>query len=263
MIKYLFFISIALCTFCNVNAQYSQSFDSATMPTDWTIINGGDSNGWKTWTTYSASSTITPHTGSYYLGLEYGSTAHDDYAISPAIQVVAGVSDKVTFWARNGGSGLAEKISVKVSTTTPIATAFTTALVTDLKPPTTWTQYSYDLTPYIGQTIYVAFYSNTTDIWFIGIDDFVITTSTLSVSEESLSKMKIYPNPIQDYLFIEGKEKVVDFTILDYSGKAILKPEVEKNNQQTKIDLKNLKSGNYILTFIENGIPQSRKIIKR
>ncbi len=260
---YLCFLFVVISMFSVDAQQYSQSFDAATMPSDWTVINGGDANTWKTWASYSTLSTINPHSGARYLGLEYGSSAHDDYAISPAIQVVAGVSDKLSFWSVNGGSGLAEKISVKISTTTPTAAAFTTSLVTNLTPPTTWTQYTYDLTPYVGQTIYIAFYSNTTDIWFIGIDDFAIS-GTLSVSEVNDKPVsKLYPNPIEDYLFIEGKEKISDIKIVDYSGKIVLTPETGKENNQIKINVANLKNGNYIINFLENGISKSRKIMKK
>ena len=36
-------------------AQYSQSFDSATMPADWTIINGGDPGTQETFGSYDSS----------------------------------------------------------------------------------------------------------------------------------------------------------------------------------------------------------------
>ena len=103
-----------------LSAQYTQSFDGASMPSDWTVSNGGDpENTWDRWTYYDATYEVFPYSGSAFLGIEFSTTAHDDYAISPAITVTPGVSDKLSFWAINAASFYTEKFSVKISTTTP------------------------------------------------------------------------------------------------------------------------------------------------
>ncbi|KPH11832.1 choice-of-anchor J domain-containing protein [Chryseobacterium sp. ERMR1:04] len=246
----------------SISAQYSQSFDSATLPSDWTIINGGDTGTWKTWTSYDSTFSAS-HSGSHFLGLEYGSDAHSDYAISPAIVVTAGVSDKLTFWGRNRGAGLAEIVDLKISTTTPTAAAFTTTLASAVKPPVTWQQYTYDLTPYVGQTIYIAFYSTTTDIWFIGIDDFVVSSNTLAVSEAAADKksISIYPNPVGDILTIESKNKISEINIYDMTGRA--QKLIAPNSGTTKITMSDLSAGNYVVKIKEGSTEKSYKIIKK
>ncbi|WP_370899880.1 T9SS type A sorting domain-containing protein [Chryseobacterium gossypii] len=241
--------------------QYTQSFDSATMPADWTIINGGDPGTWETWTTYDAYTTIDPHSGSHYLGLEYGSSAHDDYAVSPAIVVSAGVSDKLTFWSKNGGSGLAEEFDIKISTTTPTVAGLTNTLASAVSPPTTWTQYTYDLTPYVGQTIYIAFYSSTEDIWFIGIDDFEISGSMLGVSEAKQKTVSMYPNPVIDILNIDSKNKMSEINIYDMSGR--LQKQEKINSENAKINLTELRTGSYIVRIKDENSEKSHKIIKK
>ncbi|WP_083988551.1 T9SS-dependent choice-of-anchor J family protein [Chryseobacterium arthrosphaerae] len=257
------FLMMALLMPLSMSAQYLQSFDSDTVPADWTIINGGDSGTWETWTTYSASTTILPHSGSHYLGLKYGSSAHDDYAVSPAIVVTAGVSDKLTFWSKNGGSSLAEVIDIKISTTTPTAAAFTNTLAAAVKPPTVWTQYTYDLTPYVGQTIYIAFYSSTTDIWFIGIDDFEISGSNLSVSDVNKDKhtASVYPNPVQDVLHIKNKNKISEISIHDLIGKLLRKENM--NSENGTVNVSGLSPGNYLLQVKDREAVRSYKIIKK
>ncbi|MBK1894796.1 T9SS-dependent choice-of-anchor J family protein [Chryseobacterium paridis] len=244
----------------SIFGQYTQSFDSATMPADWTIINGGDPGTWETWDTYSASTDIDPHSGSHYLGLEYGSTAHDDYAVSPAIVVTAGVSDKLTFWSKNGGTGLAEEFDVKISTTTPTAAGLTNTLASAVKPPTTWTQYTYDLSAYVGQTIYIAFYSSTEDVWFIGIDDFQVSGS-LGVSEIDKKTASIYPNPVIDVLHIDSKNKMADIKIYDLTGR--LQKQENINSENARVDLSGLETGTYIVRIKEGGSEKSYKIIKK
>lgn len=240
--------------------QYTQSFDSATMPADWTIINGGDPGTWETWDTYSASTDIDPHSGSHYLGLEYGSTAHDDYAVSPAIVVTAGVSDKLTFWSKNGGTGLAEEFDIKISTTTPTAAGLTNTLASAVKPPTAWTQYTYDLSAYVGQTIYIAFYSSTEDIWFIGIDDFQIS-GALGVSEVNAKTASIYPNPVSEILHIDSKNRMSEISIYDFTGK--LQKQEKINSEKVRINMTDLTTGNYILRIKDGQTEKSYKIVKK
>ena len=137
--------------------------------------------------------------------------------------VTAGVSDKLTFWAKKQRAGLAETVDIKVSTTTPTIAGLTNTLAAAVKPPTSWNQYTYDLTPFVGQTIYIAFHSTTEDVWFIGIDDFQISTNSLSVSDAKADKSRcIYlPNPeAQDVLHIKNKTKISEISIYDLNGKA-------------------------------------------
>ncbi|SMO55985.1 Por secretion system C-terminal sorting domain-containing protein [Chryseobacterium rhizoplanae] len=243
-------------------AQYSQSFDSATMPADWTVINGGDPGTWETWTSYDSSFNA-PHSGTHFLGLEYGSTAHDDYVVSPAIVVTAGVSDKLTFWARNRGAGLAETVDVKISTTTPTVAGLTNTLAAAVKPPTSWNQYTYDLTPYVGQTIYIAFHSTTDDIWFIGIDDFQISANSLSVSDVKAdsSRASIYPNPVKDILSIKNKTKISEINIYDFNGKLVKKEMMSSENGT--VNVSELAAGNYIVKVKDRETEKGYKIIKK
>lgn len=241
-------------------AQYSQSFDSATMPSDWTVINGGDTGTWKTWTSYDSTFNAS-HSGSHFLGLEYGSTAHSDYAISPAIPVTAGVSDKLTFWARNRGAGLVEQFDVKISTTVPTAAGLTNTVVAALKPPTAWTQYTYDLSAYIGQTIYIGFYSSTTDIWFVGIDDFVVSGNSLLVSDVKREEAKIYPNPAEDIVYVESENKISEISIYDMSGK--LQQKVPVNSNKAELNVAHLMKGNYLVKIADAKTEKTYKIIKK
>ncbi len=149
--------------------QFTEGFETG-IPATWTVLNGGDANTWVQFTNAifvlegTASATIT-----------YSATAHDDYLITPAITVVAGVNDRFSFWARSFDVDYPEQFDVVISTTTPTAGAFTT-LVDTVAPDsalTTSTPYTYDLSAYVGQTIYIAMHSTTTDMWRISVDHVV------------------------------------------------------------------------------------------
>jgi len=154
------------------NAQFFQNFDAATaLPAGWTALNGGDTNTWAI-VDYTGGS-INAYSGTNTASIAYGSSAHDDYLVTPAITVTAGVSDFLSFYARSRDPLYPETISVKVSTTTPTAAAFTNTLAASVAPASGagFYKYSYDLSAYVGQTIYVGFYSSTTDMFFFDIDD--------------------------------------------------------------------------------------------
>ena len=245
------------------NAQFSESFDSG-IPATWTIINGGDSGQtWASYSSYSALTTINPHSGAKFVGLRYGSTAHSDYLISPQVTVQAGVSDKLALWAVNGSSStFLEKFDIKISTTTPDASAFTKTLASAVAPPTSWNRYTYDLSEYVGQTIYIGFYSSTTDLWFVGLDDIVVSNAaTLSVIDTKDNKLNVYPNPVENYLNINVDSKSSTANIINVAGQQI--KIIKLTAGENKVNFTDLPKGNYIVRVEDEGQSKSYRIIKK
>jgi hypothetical protein len=174
MKKITFVIAFVFAMISQSHAQFSESFEAAALPANWTVLNGGDANTWVS-IDLSASTEISGHTGTYVAGIVYGATAHDDYLVTPAITVTAGVNDRLSFWGRSRDPLYPEVIDVVLSTTTATAGAFTTTLQAGVAPASgaNFYKYSYDLTDYVGQTIYVGFHSTTTDKFVFDIDDVV------------------------------------------------------------------------------------------
>ncbi len=171
MIKKLLFIGI-LMPFLGM-AQFLQNFEGGnTIPAGWTVLNGGDIGTWVI-VDFSTSPTLTAHSGNRSAAIGYGSTAHADYLVTPSITVTAGVSDYLSFWARSRDPLFQEEISVMLSTTTPTAAAFTNTLIASVAPAggASFYKYQYDLSAYVGQTVYIGFYSQTTDMFYFDLDD--------------------------------------------------------------------------------------------
>ncbi|MBR5982408.1 MAG: C10 family peptidase [Bacteroidales bacterium] len=149
------------------------------------------------------------YTGSYIVfenGLTAGFEAHggtkfgccmyattppnNDWFITPAISISNGTT--FSFWARsaNDSYGL-EQFKVGISNNN---TSFNTYLAgsssTSESAPVTWTQYTYDLSSYAGQTMYIAIMCVSSDVFAFFIDDIVVESSTpsynLTVSPSSL-----------------------------------------------------------------------------
>ena len=165
-----------------INAQFIQNFDSGTTtPAGWSVINGGDPNTW----TFGA-----PNSGSSYNGANVAkinhntTTAHDDYLVTPLITVVAGVNDQLSFRVRNDFISYVEHFDVKIATTAPTnAASFTTTLMGDTAAPLSWTKISLDLTPYIGQSIYIGFHATSLNMYALYLDN--IVSESLSVCTSS------------------------------------------------------------------------------
>lgn len=86
---------------------------------------------------------------------------------------------------------------------------------------------------------------------------------TLSLDEQNLVTIKLFPNPAKDFVFISLKQlQELDFQLLDISGRKISEGKI--NALQTKVNLTELKTSIYILNiYKDNAIYESYKIIKK
>ena len=159
---FLFFLTISF----SMNAQFTEGFE-ADIPSDWTVINEGGANGWVQ-NTAPAGGALE---GSSVAGLTYNATAHDDYLITPAITVASGVNEYISFNLKARSASYPEPYEVLLSTTNPSAAEFTVELQASTDTPNAWTNISFDLTAYEGQTVYVAIRATGTDDFALYVDD--------------------------------------------------------------------------------------------
>lgn len=150
------------------NAQFFQNFDAGTTtPSGWSVINGGDTNGFIFGPGAPRSVYSLPNAAQ----INYSTAAHDDFLVTPAITVVAGVNDRLTYFVKNQDPNYVESYAVKLSTTTATAAAFTTVLTANAPAPNKWTFFSVDLSAYVGQTVYVGFQATSADMFRLLFDD--------------------------------------------------------------------------------------------
>ena len=176
-------------------AQFNESFEAAiTAPTGWTILNGGDTGTW-VGTDLATSATLVAQNGTKCFSISFGATAHNDILATPQFVVTAGVSDKLTFWARSRDAAYPETISIVASTTTATLTSFTTVVNPNIAPASgaNFVKYQIDLTSLVGQNIFIGFKSTTTDQFAFDLDN-VTVGSTVSCLE-SLTPPAITSTP--------------------------------------------------------------------
>lgn len=158
------------------NAQFSENFDSGlTLPAGWNVINGGDANTFQ----IGPASANSAYTNPNSIFIVYSSNAHDDYLVTPQFTVTAGVTDRLSYFVKNQDPSYVESYGVKLSMASNNTPAdFTTILKDDGLAPNDWTNVTIDLTPYIGQTVYVGFHATGTDKFRLHFDDISVGTAS-------------------------------------------------------------------------------------
>ena len=128
-----------------------------------------------------------------------------------------------------------------------------------------WINESILLTDYIDQEISIRFKLKSDgglrrDGFYY--DDFKIRalSSSLSSSENTLNKAKIYPIPSDYMIYISSEEEIKEIKVFDVLGKEIMS---FKQNNIDNISIENLKSGVYIIKLFSSNGTENHRIIKK
>jgi hypothetical protein len=85
------------------------------------------------------------------------------------------------------------------------------------------------------------------------------------MANENLNDIKIYPNPSQNFLKI-NVDSIINgeqITISDLSGKVVLQKKAEVNLNEYTVDIRDIKTGIYLLTFKSSHTTWTKRIIKK
>ena len=163
---------VSFTTLCDVitTIPFYEGFNSdSTTENCWTILNAnGDGDSWST--SYTFNEFEGDEAAMMYT--DYNGGANDDYLISPVYTVIDGVSDRMSFDARNYSTFFPETMDIQIWNTDFNMMLETIAV--GVSPGTAFETFSYDLTTYVGQDIRFAFYIATTDEWFMYVDNIVV-----------------------------------------------------------------------------------------
>ena len=93
-------------------------------------------------------------------------------------------------------------------------------------------------------------------------DDFKIRalSSSLSSSENTLNKAKIYPIPADNMIYISSEQEIKEIKVFDVLGKEIM--FFDQNNIEN-FSIENLKSGVYIIKLFSLEGTENHRIIKK
>ncbi len=179
----LLLFAFVLFTFSTKAQTYFEDFNAG-MPSNMTYIDNDSLTPYYTnwsvgtpWIAYERAAG-----DSMALGTSYYSPAgqSDDWMITPSITPAAG--DFLVWEAMAWNGTYADGYDVKLSTTsgTDMST-FTTTLLSVSAEQTEWTGHSIDLSSYAGQTVYIAFIENSTDMFILSIDNISVMSTQYDV----------------------------------------------------------------------------------
>lgn len=205
----------------------------------------------------------------------------DDYLISPSL---IGVTENTTmsFWAcAQDEDYYFEHFGVAVSTTGNTSAAdFTTikewTLTAKETRAGTWHEYTVDLSEYAGQFIWVALrHFNSTNVFIICVDDisinnfvrymefnssFNVIIGTVSLTENEMNT-EIYPNPVENQLYINTKEDINEIEIYNLLGIKLYSEIINQGNEKV-LDMSNFESGVYLVKIRTDKGTETLKIHK-
>ncbi len=125
--------------------------------------------------------------GMYFVAESAAPFLNDDYLITPAFDLTGATGSNFSFWAKSVTADFGqERFEVLLSTTGVAVGDFTVDLAggEQQAPEGAYTNYSYDLSAYDGQTVYVAVRYRGQDSFVFQTDDYLLTAvSVLSVDE--------------------------------------------------------------------------------
>ena len=204
----------------------------------------------------------------------------DDYVVSPSM---IGVTENTSFsvWACNQDRYYFENFGLAVSTAAnPSASDFTTIAewkITDDRVASPWKEYTVDLSKYAGQHIWVAIrHFKSEDQFILCIDDisinnfvncqkwshdFSLNLDETSITEENIT-FDIYPNPVNDRLYIETLTLTQTLTIEIYDIYGRRQQLSAISHQPSVIDVSELNSGIYFVEIKTNDGNIVKRIVK-
>ena len=194
-------------------------------------------------------------------GANGSTTPNDDWFITPQIDLTNYGSSVFTFWAQSvtDNFGL-ERMEVAVSTTDANPGSFTVISPggTFEEVPITYTQYSYDLTAYDGQQIYLAIHYVSNDSFVLQMDEFLVQGTNLSVGEFEQNLIKHTFNQDSKILTLESQAILNTVSIYNMLGQESLRSKL--GNTYNELDLSELQAGIYIVKI--TGDDNASKTIK-
>jgi hypothetical protein len=186
---------------------------------------------------------------------------NDDWMISP--QTSLGTYSSFTVWVKSytDAYGL-EKYNVLVSTTDMNLESFTVISGdTPLEAPLTWTEKTFDLSAYDGQTVYVAVQCVSQDAFIFMIDDLSIDFIVGVPDVAQMAEISIYPNPVTDHLNITSGTEMTQVDIFNQLGQKVISSVVKDTN--FNMDVAGLNSGVYFVKITtDEGITTKKIMVK-
>jgi hypothetical protein len=218
-----------------------------------------------------------PRTGNKFIGSwaavmpgagEGGAGPNNDWLVSPPISLGAS-QNNISFWVKSMSSSYGldtYRVGVFVGSGIPSSPADFTIIsgASNLVAPfPNWAEYTTNLDNYSNQTIRVAIHCNSVDRYFFMVDDFKVTTATLSTDAFFASNFSLYPNPTTDVINVKSEaSNIQNVKITDINGRIIISTNYNAVSNAT-LDVSSLISGMYLINISNDNGTGTSKFIKK
>ncbi len=188
---------------------------------------------------------------------------NDDWLISPQITLGTGGSS-LSFWykATDGNFSL-EEFTVGVSTTGTNPGDFTTISANPEQVTNgglVYVEFTADLTSYEGTPIYIGIHCISNDQFGLMIDDFQVTSQTLSTDQFDFSNFDYFVDN-NNYLNLSANHQIDNVSLHNLLGQQVLSQKLSAQDEQ--ISLNALSSGVYLAKVQINGATKTFKVMKK
>lgn len=192
-----------------------------------------------------------------------GGNGNDDWLISPEINLGSGGST-LSFWYKATNSDFSlEEFSVGVSTTGTNPEDFT-IISADPEQITNgglvYEEFTADLTSFEGTPIYISIRCTSFDQFGFMVDDFQVTSETLSIDEFETSNFNYFVDN-QNYLNLSATKQLENVSLHNLLGQQVLNQKLTSQNEQ--VSLNALTSGVYFAKIQINGASKTFKVMKK
>ena len=188
------------------------------------------------------------------------SLLNDDYIITPRIDLTSVNAAQFSFWAKSltDAYGL-ERFHVLLSTTSSNYFDFTVELSDgELLAPLEYTEYSYDLSDYEGQMVYLAIHYVAQDSFVFQMDDFLVQGNILSIEDNLFNNFNHYIT--NNNLVMSASSSLENIQLYNLLGQEVFSKSLSNTNET--INISSLDTGIYIAKVSIQGKSKSFKIVK-
>lgn len=197
---------------------------------------------------------------------------NDDYAITPQISLAGVTGASFSFWAKSytDDFGL-EQFEVLLSTTGTDITDFTenlsggiitapTSEVDAGEPGNVYTDFSYDLSAFEGQDIYLAIHYVGDDSFIFQMDDFVVDGS-LATDEFLVNGFSQFYNVERSELLLSALVPMQGVKVFNTLGQEVVVRNL--SNTEGSVNFSSLSNGMYVVQVVIGNTTETFKVIKR
>ena len=203
------------------------------------------------WNTYEGNQ------GLYFFDAVSTAVQNNDWMISPEFSIQGIINPVLSFWAKSVTDefGL-EKIKVSVGNSTNYNDFSVISSGNYVEIPTQWTEFQYDLSDYVGQTIRIGINyigdPSDNDSFVLQMDNFKVE-GTLGYQENNISNFEYYYDSIEKYLKLESDDILKQIEVYNILGQMVINEDI--NNSNYNLNLNSLSPSIYIFKVQgENGI---------